>query len=344
MLAARVSGLELARVGACIGTLMNTRGLTELIVLNLALEKGVISRRAVRDARDHGARHDVHGRARCCKPARPAQRVRRAGRGGARARRAARAGADLARCRCPSTSILVAPADRRARCAQLLALAEPLARSEPPRELILARLVRAAARRRRARRPADRAAVQLADASQRGRRRRGSSCSQRGVRGARGRVHLDRRRAQDLVQLADGRGGRPRCSSTAAGRCSATACRAATSAPCCARRPCDVAVLVAREDARGRARGRRAGARARSAGPSTTGPRSSSAPGSRRRPARRCSCSARPADRRGQREPPARRRVAARAALRGRRRRAACWPSPARRPAWRPRPRARACS
>jgi hypothetical protein len=31
------------RESAVIGTLMNTRGLTELIVLNLALEKGVIS-------------------------------------------------------------------------------------------------------------------------------------------------------------------------------------------------------------------------------------------------------------------------------------------------------------
>src|SRR5207253_2724296 len=41
-LAARVSGYDW-RASAVIGTLMNTRGLTELIVLNLALEKGVIS-------------------------------------------------------------------------------------------------------------------------------------------------------------------------------------------------------------------------------------------------------------------------------------------------------------
>src|SRR5215210_6642388 len=42
MLAARVTG-EGWRESAVLGTLMNTRGLTELIVLNLALEKGVIS-------------------------------------------------------------------------------------------------------------------------------------------------------------------------------------------------------------------------------------------------------------------------------------------------------------
>ena len=41
----------------------------------------------------------------------------------------------------PERSILVAP-QTEAALAQLLALAEPLARSEPPRELILARLVR----------------------------------------------------------------------------------------------------------------------------------------------------------------------------------------------------------
>ena len=42
MAAARVSGVGW-RESAMIGTLMNTRGLTELIVLNLALDKGVIS-------------------------------------------------------------------------------------------------------------------------------------------------------------------------------------------------------------------------------------------------------------------------------------------------------------
>ena len=41
-LAARIAGFD-RRSSAVIGVLMNTRGLTELIVLNLALEKGVIS-------------------------------------------------------------------------------------------------------------------------------------------------------------------------------------------------------------------------------------------------------------------------------------------------------------
>jgi Kef-type K+ transport system membrane component KefB len=42
MIAARVTGFDW-RASAVIGTLMNTRGLTELIVLTIALEKGVIS-------------------------------------------------------------------------------------------------------------------------------------------------------------------------------------------------------------------------------------------------------------------------------------------------------------
>ena len=42
MIGARVSGLDLRR-SAMLGTMMNTRGLTELIALNLALDLGVIS-------------------------------------------------------------------------------------------------------------------------------------------------------------------------------------------------------------------------------------------------------------------------------------------------------------
>ncbi len=48
----------------------------------------------------------------------------------------------------PERSILVAP-QTDAALGQLIALAEPLARSEPPRELILARLVEPPQRRRR---------------------------------------------------------------------------------------------------------------------------------------------------------------------------------------------------
>ena len=68
--AARLTGLALAR-RAALGILMNTRGLMELIVLNIGLDLGVISPALVRDAGDHGAGHDddddadpdkIHGR------------------------------------------------------------------------------------------------------------------------------------------------------------------------------------------------------------------------------------------------------------------------------------------
>ena len=54
-IAARVAGYDW-KASAVIGSLMNTRGLTELIVLNLALDVGAISERAVRDAGGHGRR------------------------------------------------------------------------------------------------------------------------------------------------------------------------------------------------------------------------------------------------------------------------------------------------
>jgi Sodium/hydrogen exchanger family len=53
-IAARVSGYGW-KASAVIGTLMNTRGLTELIVLYLALDTEAISN-TLRDARDHGRR------------------------------------------------------------------------------------------------------------------------------------------------------------------------------------------------------------------------------------------------------------------------------------------------
>ena len=106
MIAARVAGLDW-RASAVIGTLMNTRGLTELIVLNLALEKGVDLRRAVRDARDHGARHDAHGRA-AAEAARPeATSTARRSRRSSRTRASASPG--LPALQIPERSILVAP-------------------------------------------------------------------------------------------------------------------------------------------------------------------------------------------------------------------------------------------
>ena len=81
MLAARYSGFSL-RDSAAIGALMNTRGLTELIVLNIGLSLGMISPAAVHDARRDGARDDVHDRA-CAAADRPEEGAVRAARGGA---------------------------------------------------------------------------------------------------------------------------------------------------------------------------------------------------------------------------------------------------------------------
>jgi K+:H+ antiporter len=138
MIAARLSGFGW-RESTVIGTLMNTRGLTELIVLNLALEKGVISDalfaalvimalvttfmagpmlKLLDPNNEYGApvQEELEEARRSSSAAFPA----------------------LAR---PERSILVAP-QTEAAFAQLRALAEPLARSEPPRELIVAEIVR----------------------------------------------------------------------------------------------------------------------------------------------------------------------------------------------------------
>jgi K+:H+ antiporter len=136
LIAARVIRLPW-RESAVLGALMNTRGLTELIVLNLALSTGVISQalfaalvimalvttfmagpliRVLDPHNSFGEEPEVQLAA----IVRPV---------------AAPAGA------APEHSILVAPQSAAA-LEQLLALAEPLARSEPRRELILAGLVR----------------------------------------------------------------------------------------------------------------------------------------------------------------------------------------------------------
>jgi Kef-type K+ transport system membrane component KefB len=137
-IAARVTGFDW-RSSLVIGTLMNTRGLTELIVLNLALEKGVISNAlfamlvimalvttfmagpllALLDPKnEYGAPVEEE-----------LEEARR------------RSSMEFPDVPAPEHSILVAP-QTDSGLPQLLALAEPLARSEPPRELILARLVR----------------------------------------------------------------------------------------------------------------------------------------------------------------------------------------------------------
>jgi Kef-type K+ transport system membrane component KefB len=137
MLAARITGFGW-KPAAVIGTLMNTRGLTELIVLNLALEKGVISEglfamlvimalvttfmagpmlKLIDPKNEYGAPVEEE--------LEDARRV---------------SSAEFPELPVPEKSILVAPQSEAA-TAQLRALAEPLAESEPPRELIVARLV-----------------------------------------------------------------------------------------------------------------------------------------------------------------------------------------------------------
>ena len=132
---------------------MNTRGLTELIVLNLALELGVISEalfamlvlmaiittfmagpalRLLDPNNELGApvEEELEEAREESVEEFPALTV-------------------------PDESILVAPQSDGA-FPQLLALAKPLARSEPPRELILAEARAPAARRGGPRRPPDR--------------------------------------------------------------------------------------------------------------------------------------------------------------------------------------------
>jgi Kef-type K+ transport system membrane component KefB len=128
--AARFTGFPPREAGA-IAALMNTRGLTELIVLNIGLELGVVTPALftalvlvalvttfmtgpVLRLIDPGGRLTV----------RPEEELA-----------AAATGAPA-----PERAILVAPQDGRHLDA-LLELAEPLARSQPPRELVVARLL-----------------------------------------------------------------------------------------------------------------------------------------------------------------------------------------------------------
>jgi Kef-type K+ transport system membrane component KefB len=136
-IAARVAGYDW-KASAVIGTLMNTRGLTELIVLNLALDAGAISNTLFamlvimavvttlmagpllklldpKNEYGRGIEDEFADAALAAVQAHPELPV-------------------------PDRSILVAP-QTDAAIGQLVALAEPLARAEPARELIIARLV-----------------------------------------------------------------------------------------------------------------------------------------------------------------------------------------------------------
>lgn len=138
MVAARVTGFAW-RSSAVIGVLMNTRGLTELIVLNLALEAGVISE-ALFAALVIMALVTTFMAGPALKLLDPRNEL------GApvedelvEARQ--RAMSEYPGIQAPDRSILVAPASEAA-MEQLLVIARPLAGSQPPRELILARLLR----------------------------------------------------------------------------------------------------------------------------------------------------------------------------------------------------------
>ena len=137
MLAARFTGFDW-RSSAVIGTLMNTRGLTELIVLNLALEKGVISE-ALFAMLVIMALVTTFMAGPLLKLLDPKNELGAPVEEELEEAREVSA-ADFPAIKVPDEAILVAPQGERA-LAQLRALAEPMARSEPPRELILARLV-----------------------------------------------------------------------------------------------------------------------------------------------------------------------------------------------------------
>ena len=135
MLAARYSRFSL-RDSAAIGALMNTRGLTELIVLNIGLDLGMISTQLftmlvvmalVTTFMAGPILRLIDPREELCDPVQDEVR---------RARRAT--SDDIAVV--PTRSLMVAPQDP-ANLDALLALAEPLAKATPPREIIIAQAV-----------------------------------------------------------------------------------------------------------------------------------------------------------------------------------------------------------
>jgi len=128
-IAARVSGFNW-RESTVMGTLMNTRGLTELIVLNLALTAGAISS-ALFAALVIMAVVTTLMAGPLLKLLDPRNEY------GSKVEDEFAEGVGEA---VPGRSILVAP-QTDAAVPQLVALGEPLARSEPQRELIIARLV-----------------------------------------------------------------------------------------------------------------------------------------------------------------------------------------------------------
>ena len=141
MFAARWGGMRL-RDSAAFGALMNTRGLTELIVLNIGLDLGLISHALftmlvvmalVTTFMAGPALRLLDPKEELSAP--PEEEFRRA-----------RLEGPVPETIVPQRSIIVAPQDDTSVDA-LIALGEPLARSQPARELILVRLVHGRAER-----------------------------------------------------------------------------------------------------------------------------------------------------------------------------------------------------
>ncbi len=136
MLASRYSGFSL-RDSAAIGALMNTRGLTELIVLNIGLELGVISTQLftmlvimalVTTFMAGPILRLIDPREELAEPVEE------------ELRRAQRATSTRIEVPAPAKSIMVALQDPE-NVDALLELAEPLAKATPPREIIIAQAV-----------------------------------------------------------------------------------------------------------------------------------------------------------------------------------------------------------
>ena len=240
VVAARVMRMSW-RESAVLGALMNTRGLTELIVLNLALEKGVISSALF-------AALVIMALATTFMAGPILQILDPKNTFGepleeelAEARRQTESDSIVP---IPARSILVAP-QTDAALTQLLALAEPLARTEPQREVILARLVRPP--RGAAVRGALQTESRVLGISTNEVQRERLALLDRGV-AARAVAFSSADPGQDLVRLADSDdvdlllidGRRPLLGAGVPREAVGTVLRKA---------PCDVAVLVARDDA-----------------------------------------------------------------------------------------------
>jgi Kef-type K+ transport system membrane component KefB len=240
VIAARVMRLGW-RESAVLGALMNTRGLTELIVLNLALEKGVISSALF-------AALVIMALATTFMAGPLLQLLDPKNEFGepieeelTEARRQTERDSIVP---IPARAILVAP-QTDAAVAQLMALVEPLARTPPPREVILARLVLPP--RGAAVRGALQTESRILGLSNDEVQRERLGLLERGV-AARAVAFTSADPGQDLVRLAnsdeidllliDGR--RPLLGAGVPREAVGTVLRKA---------PCDVAVLVAREDA-----------------------------------------------------------------------------------------------